>query len=88
MTRFVGTQNRTEFILDPVQAWHRGRVLDHMLAAARLPVEHGVRRGSNRQFQTVDAVQREPAGLNALRPGLLLATALPEPLSRGGRPVC
>lgn len=54
MTRIVGTQNRNEFILDPVQAWHRGRVLDHMLAAARLPVEHGVRRAPHRVFNAID----------------------------------
>jgi hypothetical protein len=48
MTRIVGNQNRTEFILDPVEAWHRGRVLDQMLAAARTPVERGVTRAPHR----------------------------------------
>src|SRR5450432_2322462 len=30
MTRIVGPQNRSEFILDPIEAWHRGRRLDRM----------------------------------------------------------
>lgn len=37
MTRIVGIQNRNEFIIDPLQAWHCGRVLDQMLATSRLP---------------------------------------------------
>ena len=36
MTRIVGTQNHSEFILDPVEAWHRDRAPDQMLAAARI----------------------------------------------------
>lgn len=54
MTRTVGTQNRNEFILDPVEAWHRGRVLDQMLAAARIPVERGVKRASHCVFNAID----------------------------------
>jgi hypothetical protein len=54
MTRIVGTQNRNEFILDPVEAWHRGRALDQMLAAARIPVERGVTRAPHRVFNAID----------------------------------
>ena len=54
MTRIVGSHNRTEFILDPVEAWHRGRVLDQMLAAARVPVERGVRRAPHHVFNAID----------------------------------
>ncbi len=54
MTRIVGTRNRTEFILDPVEAWHRGRVLDQMLAAARMPVEHGDKRAPHHVFNAID----------------------------------
>ena len=58
MTRIVGSQNRTEFILDPVEAWHRGRVLDQMLAAARIPVERGVRRAPHHVFNAIDAARQ------------------------------
>ena len=58
MTRIVGTQNRSEFILDPVQAWHRGRALDQMLGGARLPVQHGVRRATHRVFNEIDDVRQ------------------------------
>jgi hypothetical protein len=54
MTRIVGTRNRTEFIVDPVEAWHRGRALDQMLAAARIPVERGVTRAPHRVFNAID----------------------------------
>ena len=54
MTRTVGTKHRTEFILDPAEAWHRGRLLDQMLAAASLPVPRGVRRASHRVFNQMD----------------------------------
>ncbi|MBA3593100.1 MAG: hypothetical protein M3Q12_02580 [Pseudomonadota bacterium] len=54
MTRVVGTQNRSEFILDPVEAWHRGRALDQMLAAARIPVPRGVLRAPHRVFNEID----------------------------------
>ena len=54
MTRIVGSQNRCEFILDPVEAWHRGRMLDQMLAAAQVPVERGVRRAPHHVFNAID----------------------------------
>ena len=54
MTRVVGTQERGEFILDPVEAWHRGRALDKMLAGARLPTSRGVLRAAHRVFNEID----------------------------------
>ncbi len=54
MTRTVGDQPRNEFVLDPVEAWHRGRRLDQMLGAARLPVERGVIRAPHRVFNQLD----------------------------------
>lgn len=64
MTRIVGTQNRSEFILDPVEAWHRGRALDQMLAATRIPVQRGVQRAPHRVFNRIDDLrQLEQAGL-------------------------
>lgn len=54
MTRLVGTQNRSEFILDPVEAWHRGRALDRMLASAKPPVPRGVMRAPHHVFNQID----------------------------------
>ena len=58
MARIVGTQNRSEFILDPVEAWHRGRALDQMLATARLPVQRGVQRAPHRVFNQIDDLRQ------------------------------
>ena len=58
MTRIVGTQNRSEFILDPVEAWHRGRVLDQMLASARPPMRHGVQRAPHSVFNQIDDLRQ------------------------------
>jgi hypothetical protein len=58
MTRVVGTQERNEFILDPVEAWHRGRVLDKMLVAARLPMPRGVLRATHRVFNEIDDLRQ------------------------------
>ena len=58
MTRIVGTQLRTAFILDPVQAWHRGRALDKMLAATALPIKHGVLRAQHRVFNQMDDLRQ------------------------------
>jgi hypothetical protein len=52
--RIVGTQNRNEIELDPVAAYRRGRKLDAMLRAARLPMAPGVMRGSHGYFQRMD----------------------------------
>jgi hypothetical protein len=58
MTRIVGAKNRSEFILDPVEAWHRGRTLDQMLAAARIPVPRGVQRAPHRVFNAIDDLRQ------------------------------
>lgn len=54
MTRTVGTQARSEIILDPQEAWRRGRSLDQMLAAARIPYPQGVRRARHGDFNQID----------------------------------
>lgn len=58
MTRIVGTQNRSEFILDPVEAWHRGRVLDQMLVIARPPVQRSVQRAPHHVFNQIDDLRQ------------------------------
>jgi len=58
MTRIVGTQNRSEFILDPVEAWHRGRILDQMLASARPPMQHGVQRAPHHVYNQIDDLRQ------------------------------
>ena len=58
MTRIVGTQHRDEFILDPVEAWHRGRVLDQMLAVTRLPIKRGVMRAPHHVFNQMDDLRQ------------------------------
>ncbi len=58
MTRIVGTQDRSEFILDPVEAWHRGRILDQMLARARPPMPHGVQRAPHSVFNQMDDLRQ------------------------------
>ena len=58
MTRIVGRQNRSEFILDPVEAWHRGRRLDAMLAQAQSARPHGVSRGTHAAFERLDEERR------------------------------
>jgi hypothetical protein len=58
MTRTVGAQLRSEFILDPVEAWRRGRALDNMLAATRLPIKRGVRRAPHRFFNEIDDLRQ------------------------------
>ncbi|MDQ3260340.1 MAG: hypothetical protein M3Q00_06060 [Pseudomonadota bacterium] len=52
--RIVGNQNRTEIELDPLTAYRRGRKLDAILRAARLPIPRGVMRGSHDYFQRLD----------------------------------
>jgi len=58
MTRIVGRQNRSEFILDPVEAWHRGRRLDRMLAQAQAAHPRGVSRGTHAAFERFDEERR------------------------------
>lgn len=54
MTRTVGRQDRSELILDPVEAWRRGRVLDAMLASQRAPRPYGVTRATHREMNRAD----------------------------------
>ena len=58
MTRIVGHQDRSEIVLDPVEAWHRGRVLDQMLAGALPPRPRGVCRGTHADFDKLDESRR------------------------------
>jgi hypothetical protein len=48
MTRVVGNRNRSEFILDPAVALRQGKLLDAMLASARIPRPPGVMRATHR----------------------------------------
>lgn len=54
MTRVVGGQNRSEFVLDPAEALRRGRCLDLMLAAARVRPPAGVLRAHHRRLNELD----------------------------------
>ncbi len=54
MTRTVGRQDRSELIPDPAEALRRGRVLDAMLASARLPWPRGVVRATHRAMNQAD----------------------------------
>ncbi|HEX3171022.1 MAG TPA: hypothetical protein VNM70_19860 [Burkholderiales bacterium] len=58
MTRIVGNQNRTEFVLDPVEAWRRGRQLDRMLAFASPAHARGVTRATFAEFERLDTLRR------------------------------
>ena len=54
MTRIVGKQERTEFILDPAEALRRGRVLDRMLADAIPRRPRGILRATHAQLNRID----------------------------------
>ncbi|MGB9150147.1 MAG: hypothetical protein WCB36_07855 [Burkholderiales bacterium] len=54
MNRIVGNQNRSEYILDPVEAWKRGRVLGKMLKATQPPIKCQILRGTHAQFNAWD----------------------------------
>lgn len=54
MTRIVGNRNRSEFILDPLQALRQGAMVDAMLASARLPRPRGITRASHRAMNALD----------------------------------
>jgi hypothetical protein len=54
MTRIVGNRNRSEFILDPVEALRQGAMVDAMLASARLPRARGITRASHRAMNALD----------------------------------
>lgn len=64
MTRIVGNQNRSEFILDPREALRRGEMLDRMGPALLPPRPRGVTRATHRVFNAMDdARQLEQARL-------------------------
>jgi hypothetical protein len=54
MTRIVGNRNRSEFILDPVEALRQGAMVDAMLASARLPRPRGITRASHSAMNALD----------------------------------
>jgi len=54
MVRTVGSQLRAEFILDPTEAWRRGRQLDAMLACLLQPRPRGVLRGTHETMNRLD----------------------------------
>lgn len=54
MTRTIGHSERSELILDPAEALRRGRVLDTMLASARIPRLRGVVRATHRAMNLAD----------------------------------
>ena len=54
MDRVVGTHNRSEFVLDPAEAWRRGRELDRMLSGARPPHRRGVWRATHAELNRQD----------------------------------
>ena len=58
LVKIIGPNHaRSEFELDPIQAYRRGRVLDAMLRSASLPVTRGVYRGSFAEFARIDAAR-------------------------------
>ena len=46
--------NRTEFVLEPAEAWRRGRALDRLLSAAALPYHRGVLRATHAELNRLD----------------------------------
>lgn len=54
MTRTVGHQDRSEIILDPVQALQRGRALDRLLPMLLPARPRGVMRAPHHVFNRID----------------------------------
>lgn len=54
MTRTVGTQIRSEFILDPALAHRQGLKLDKLLSSANLPRLAGITRGPHQLMNRLD----------------------------------
>lgn len=54
MTRIVGHRDRSELIKDPAEALRLGRVLDTMLASARIPRLRGVVRAKHHAMNQAD----------------------------------
>ena len=65
--RIVGSRNRSEIELDPVEAYRRGARLDRMLRDSALPVQRGIQRGSHAYFQRLDQ-QRQAAVARRVNP--------------------
>jgi hypothetical protein len=60
--RVIGpNRDRTEFELDPIQAYRRGRALDAMLRTALPAVKRGVYRGSFADFARQDEARMREA---------------------------
>jgi hypothetical protein len=58
MTRVVGKKDRTEFVLDPSEAWHRGRALDRVLSRALPPRPRGVIRATHAELNRRDELRQ------------------------------
>ena len=54
MTRVVGSRDRNEFELNPLEAHRRGRKLDAMLRAPVSRIERGVIRATHRVLNELD----------------------------------
>ena len=54
MTRIVGKQNRTEFVLDPAEALRRGAKLDELVPTVLPPRPRGVQRATHAAFNRQD----------------------------------
>jgi hypothetical protein len=63
MSRTVGSQGRSPYILDPQEAHRAGRILDAMLRAAQVPGPHGVWRATHQRFNEMDDQRRLSAAL-------------------------
>ena len=60
--RVIGpNRDHTEFELDPVRAYHRGRALDAMLRTALPAIRRGVFRGSFADFAREDEARMRTA---------------------------
>ncbi len=60
--RVIGPRgDHSEFELDPVEAYRRGRALDAMLRASLPPPERGVRRGTFEDFAREDEARMREA---------------------------
>jgi hypothetical protein len=60
--RVIGpNRDHTEFELDPVKAFRRGRALDAMLRAALPPVRRGISRGTFADFAREDEARMRKA---------------------------
>jgi hypothetical protein len=69
MIRTVGQLDRSEWILDPAEALRRGRVLDAMLAATRLPRPCGVTRATHHRMNQADDARQLQAARRLNPPG-------------------